>query len=110
MAAIFCLFSVTLCKLATPDVPDSIALNNNNNINRSNDIPISLSTPQLISVPRAYTSPCPNYFRYTFNGHEWFGLLAVPSLPLGRTFHMKVFMSVGMNYNNVRTDKNTDRI
>lgn len=93
MAAIFCLFSVTLCKLASQDVPDSMSLSNNNQ---------QLPSPQLINVPRAYISPCPNYFRYTFNGKEWFGLLAVPPLPLGRTFHMRVFLSIGMSYNNVR--------
>jgi len=93
MAAIFCLFSVTLCKLASQDVPDSMSLSNNNQ---------QLPSPQLINVPRAYISPCPNYFRYTFNGKEWFGLLAVPPLPLGRTFHMRVFLSIGMSYNSVR--------
>lgn len=99
MAAIFCLFSVTLCKLATKEGPESIGLSNDN---KNNIMPMPLSTPQLISVPRMYTSPCPNYFRYTFNGKEWFGMLAVPSLALGKTFHMKVFLSIGINYNNVR--------
>lgn len=97
MAAIFCLFSVTLCKLASQDVPESMSLSNNNQ---------QLPSPQLINVPRAYISPCPNYFRYTFNGKEWFGLLAVPPLPLGRTFHMRVFLSIGMSYNSVRNLQN----
>ena len=95
MAAIFCLFSVTLCKLATQDVPESMSLSNTHH--NSPQQP----TPQLINVPRQYISPCPNYFRYTFNGKEWFGLLAVPPLPLGRTFHMKVFLSLGISYNSV---------
>lgn len=99
MAAIFCLFSVTLCKLASQEAPDSISLSNNNNNNLNSP---QLPSPQLINVPRAYISPCPNYFRYTFNGKEWFGLLAVPPLPLGRTFHMKIFMSIPISYNNVR--------
>lgn len=99
MAAIFCLFSVTLCKLASQEAPESMSLSNNNNNPQ-------LSSPQLINVPRAYISPCPNYFRYTFNGKEWFGLLAVPPLPLGRTFHMKVLMSIPISYNNVRNSLN----
>lgn len=98
MAAIFCLFSITLCKLASKDAPDSMGLSNDN---QNSDLPISLSKPQLIKVPNMYTSPCPNHFRYTYNGKEWFGLLAVPSLPLGRTFHMRVFLSLGINYNHV---------
>lgn len=92
MAAIFCLFSITLCKLAGQDAPTH---------ELSNRFGGSENSAQLITVPRVYISPCPTSFRYTFNGNEWFGLLAVPSLKLGKTHKIKLLLSVGINLKSV---------
>jgi hypothetical protein len=100
MAAIFCLFSVTLCKLAGHDVSNSLSNNNNNynNINNQDNgaSVISLSAPNVITVPRVYTSPCPESFRYTYNGREWFGLVAIPSLPKGIPMRIRIIFTVGI--------------
>jgi hypothetical protein len=93
MAAIFCLFSVTLCKLAGQDLPSPTGID----LKTSRDA-MALSSPQIITVPRVYISPCPHTFRYTFNGKKWFGLLAVPSVQQGRTLHIRVHFSLEMNF------------
>jgi hypothetical protein len=98
MAAIFCLFSITLCKLAGQDVETPEISNRFGGSDESS--PSSLSA-QIITVPRVYISPCPSAFRYTFNGKEWFGLLAVPSLKLGKTHKIKLLLSVGINLKSV---------
>jgi hypothetical protein len=95
MAAIFCLFSVTLCKLAGKSIEDTALLNNNVN---DNTVPLS---SQIITVPRVYISPCPTSFRYTFNGKEWFGLVALPIKPSIQNLSVRVLLSIGIKYNNV---------
>lgn len=99
MAAIFCLFSVTLCNLASNEVTDnSINLSNENS---RQDLAMSLNA-QLITVPRVYISPCPESFRYTFNGKEWFGLIVVKKpAPRGTTSKLKVLLSVGFHFSSV---------
>ena len=97
MAALFCLFSVTLCKLSNQNV--------SNDFNTRNDNNNSLATPlsaQIITVPRVYTSPCPESFRYTFNGEEWFGLLLIAKpAPIGTPSRTRVFLSVGVQLRSV---------
>lgn len=97
MAAIFCLFSITLCKLAGQDVEVN-EISNRFGGGDSNQI----ASANIITVPRVYISPCPNSFRYTFNGKEWFGLLALPSARLGKTMKVKLLLSVGINLKSVR--------
>lgn len=88
MAAIFCLFSVSLCRLANI-VPNDI------NVDYYN--PIMPLSAQLVSVPRVYDSPCGNIFRYTFNGKEWFGLLSINNpAPIGTPSIITVILSVGV--------------
>mgnify|MGYP003471444605 FL=1 len=96
MAAIFCLFSITLCKLAGQEVEVNEI---SNRFGGDNDNQIA--SANIISVPRVYISPCPNSFRYTFNGKEWFGLLALPSARLGKTMKIKLLLSVGINLKSV---------
>lgn len=97
MAAIFCLFSVTLCKLAGQDLSESTTnLAPNYNSNDNGGSVLSLTSPQIITVPRVYISPCPDSFRYTFNGKEWFGFLALPSLQRRRPLRIKILFSVGI--------------
>lgn len=100
MAAIFCLFSITLCKLAGQDVEVNEISNRFGDISDNNN---QISSGKIISVPRIYISPCPNSFRYTFNGKEWFGLLALPpSKPLGKSMKIKLKLSVGIHLKSVR--------
>jgi hypothetical protein len=94
MAAIFCLFSITLCKLGGQEIENHEISNRFGGIEK--DI-----NPKIITVPRVYISPCPTAFRYTFNGNQWFGLLAVPSLPLGKTLKIKLLLSLGINLKSV---------
>lgn len=94
MAAIFCLFSITLCKLAGQDVEVPEISNRFGIVEKE-------ANPKIITVPRVYISPCPTAFRYTFNGNQWFGLLAVPSLPLGKALKIKLLLSVGINLKSV---------
>lgn len=103
MAAIFCLFSVTLCKFSGNEAPgianNLIKLEHNNNVNNVNqkDLTLPLSA-QLVTVPRIYISPCPETFRFTFNGKEWFGLVVI-SKParIGIPSRTRVVLSVGFN-------------
>lgn len=94
MAVIFCLFSLTLCKLAnqTPEMLSSKEVNNiENQHNFENIQPLSA----IVSVPRTYVSPCPETFRYTFNGNEWIGLIAVPNNKrLGKKIKIQIILSV----------------
>lgn len=95
MAAIFCLFSVALCKLTNQGV------SNETNLGNSNEKGMPL-TAQLITVPRVYISPCPESFRYTFNGKEWFGLVVIAkTAPAGVPSRIKVILSVGLHLNSV---------
>lgn len=90
MAAIFCLFSLTLCKLAN-ETPDIMPNNVNNQPNFENIQPLSA----IVSVPRTYLSPCPETFRYTFNGNEWIGLIAVPNNKrLRKKLNIQIVLSV----------------
>lgn len=98
MAAIFCLFSVALCKLTNQDISNNLNLSNEEN----SDLALPLSA-QIITVPRVYISPCPESFRYTFNGKEWFGLLAVAQpAKIGIPSKTKVLLSLGFHLKSVR--------
>lgn len=98
MAAIFCLFSVALCKMANRDISND--LNNSNDNNNNVAMPLSA---QIITVPRVYISPCPESFRYTFNGKEWFGLLVIAKpAPIGFASRTRVLLSIGLNLKAVR--------
>lgn len=90
MAAIFCLFSLTLCKLAneTPDIMP-------NNIDSQHNYESVQPLATIVSVPRTYLSPCPETFRYTFNGNEWIGLIAVPNNKrLRKKLNIQIILSV----------------
>ena len=94
MAAIFCLFSVTLCKLSSHEIT------NEHQVNYDSVQPLSA---QLVTVPRVYISPCPAYFRYTFNSKEWFGLLVIPRpAPRGFRSKLQVILSLGFQLHSVR--------
>ena len=85
MAAIFCLFSVALCKLA------------NQTFTQQETISLSAPTHQVINSNNVYNSRiCPQHFRYTFSGeeNEWQGLVALPSMRLGRTLKIVVKLSI----------------
>lgn len=97
MAAIFCLFSITLCKLAGQDVEVNEISNRFGDVSDNNQ----MTSAKIITVPRVYISPCPNSFRYTFNGNEWFGLMALPSKQLGKTMKIKLLLSVGIHIKSV---------
>lgn len=100
MAAIFCLFSVTLCRFAG-DTPDNSLSLDNRNDDFNQDLVMPLAT-QFVTVPRVYISPCPEYFRYTFNGKQWFGLLVInnPARP-GIPSRLRVELSLGFQLNSV---------
>lgn len=96
MAAIFCLFSVALCKLANQTFSQQEA--------------ISLSAPvrQLVNSNNVYNSRiCPQHFRYTFSDdeNEFQGIVAVPSLRLGRTLKIVVKLSIKAELPTVRLNK-----
>lgn len=94
MAAIFCLFSVALCKF-----PEHSISQHSNHLETNSVLPLSA---QLVTVPRVYISPCPESFRYTFNGKEWFGLVVIGKpARRGIPSRLKVQLSVGFNYNSV---------
>lgn len=109
MAAIFCLFSVTLCKFAGHDVVENT---NNLNLDYNNHhqqetLPLSA---QIVTVPRIYISPCPQSFRYTFNGKEWFGLVVIAKpAPRGVPSKLKVLLSVGFHLSSVSSE-NTKKV
>lgn len=44
-----------------------------------------------LSLP---SSPCPDIFRYLFDGNEWFGMLEVPYLDTQETIKLNVLLSV----------------
>lgn len=90
MAAIFCLFSLTLCKLAN-ETPNILP----NNIDSQQNFESVQPLATVVSVPRTYLSPCPETFRYTFNGNEWIGLIAVPNNKSSRKkINIQIILSV----------------
>jgi hypothetical protein len=100
MAAIFCLFSVTLCKLSSNEISNEPSNSLSDGSNQNNQV-MGLSA-QLVTVPRVYISPCPEIFRYTFNGKEWFGLAVVPNpARRGITSRLKVILTLGFNFQSV---------
>lgn len=99
MAAIFCLFSVALCKFKNEDVSNGPIMSSDDANYSDKGIPLSA---QLITVPRVYISPCPETFRYTFNGKEWFGLVVIAKpAHVGIPSRIKVVLSVGFQLNSV---------
>jgi hypothetical protein len=100
MAAIFCLFSVALCKFSGNDlIENTNHLNINDNDVKQDHLPLSA---QIITVPRVYISPCPESFRYTFNGKEWFGLVVIGKpAPRGIPSRLKIVLSVGFHLSSV---------
>jgi hypothetical protein len=99
MSGIICLLGVILCNLSTDDIP----INTNHGVDASFDsngaFPLKA---QLVNVPRVYNSPCPNKFRYTFDGKEWRGLLMIKHpARKGIDSKTKVVLSVGFHYSSV---------
>lgn len=96
MAAMFCLFSVLLCKLGSNEIVDH---SNNQNLRHDPFMPLNA---QLITVPRVYNSPCPERFRYIFNGKEWLGLVVIKKpAPKGVISKLKIYLSVGFQLSSV---------
>lgn len=96
MASLFCLFSVALCNLNSQN---SQGVENRAGFSDiKNEMPLA---SQFVTVPRVYTSPCPKFFRYTFNGQQWFGLIAMPSVPTGRMLQLRVLLTIGFDLNSV---------
>lgn len=58
------------------------------------DFDLLQMTPNYMTPERSFLSPCPGYFRYVNTGHEWMGLLVVPSLKLGVTVSIKLILMV----------------
>ena len=83
MAAIFCLFSVALCKLANQTFPqqETNSLSASQNVINSNHI--------------YFSRLCSQHFRYIFNevDQEWQALAAFPSLRIGRTIKIVIKFS-----------------
>lgn len=96
MAAIFCLFNIALCKFSDHDTSQSsFGLRFNDDTVKENSV--SPLSAQFVTVPRVYISPCPESFRYTFNGKEWFGLVVIEKPALFEIpYRIKVQLSVGI--------------
>jgi hypothetical protein len=102
MAAIFCLFSVAMCKLANSNYShDSLDYMNVNYrmAPRIDTMPLSANYDDtfernFIPQDRKYISPCPGFFRYTNIENEWFGLMALPSSKLGVTMSVDIRLTV----------------
>ena len=104
MAAIFCLFSLTLCKLAN-QVPDMLSNHEANNVDNHQNYESIQPLAAIVSVPRTYLSPCPESFRYTFNGNEWIGLIAVPNNKRFRKrLNIQIILSVRVIINTVSSN------
>ena len=104
MAAIFCLFSLTLCKLSN-QIADTLPNHEENNIENQHNFNNIQPLAAIVSVPRSYLSPCPESFRYTFNGNEWIGLVAVPNNKrLGKKINIQVILSVRVLINTVSSN------
>lgn len=107
MAAIYCLFSVALCKISSQGVmenPSSLQYDNEFKHDSVSILPLSV---QIITVPRAYISPCPEIYRYVhINGKEWFGLVVIPN-PAARGIpsRLKVQLSIGFRLTSVSLPK-----
>jgi hypothetical protein len=96
MAVIFCLFTLILCKLANNEISDTF-IENDNAIQNS----VGLNA-QLITIPRVYISPCPEVYRYTYNGKEWNGLVIIKRpTPKGVTSKIKIILSIGFHLSSV---------
>lgn len=39
-------------------------------------------------------SPCPDLFRYRYDGNEWHGMLEIPFASLGQTIKLNVMLSL----------------
>ena len=93
MDAALCVFSLLLCKISNDDI--SI----NSNLDSGLGIPLK---NQVVNIPRFYVSPCPEMFRYIFNGHEWMGLATIRKpAPKGKNSKIKILLSVGFHYSSV---------
>lgn len=101
MAALLCFFSVSLCKFGGHDT-----IENTNQLKHSDDgyqyqsvLPLSA---QFVTVPRVSTSPCPEIFRYTFNGKDWAGLVVIKKpARSGIPLRLKINLSVGLHLSSV---------
>lgn len=90
---------MTLCNLGSNEIADNSVNLPNENSRQHLVLPLRA---QVISVPRDYFSPCPERFRYTFNGKEWFGLVVVKKpAPKGVLSKLKIQMSVGFHFSSV---------
>lgn len=107
MAAALCVFSLILCKIASDDI--SMYSNNalSENINSGLGIPLKA---QVVNVPRFFISPCPEMFRYMFNGNEWMGLATINKpAPKGINSKIKIVLSVGFHFSSVRFEETFER-
>lgn len=48
----------------------------------------------LLHSQNDLNSPCPDLFSYQFDGGEWYGMVEIPSPPLGQTIKLNVLLSV----------------
>lgn len=93
MAAALCLFSIAFCNLSSESSSEANDLNSNQHL--------SLAA-QVVSIPRTFVSPCPQSFRYTFDGQDWFGIVTVTTpAPRGIPSRIKVILSVPVKLNSV---------
>lgn len=89
MVATLCLLILVFCQLTSSIhiVPESIGQ------------PLSV---QFVTVQRHLFSHCPDIFRYSFNGKEWFGLLIIHRpAPKGVPSRLKVLLSIGFYLSSV---------
>lgn len=102
MAVIFCLFAFTLCN----HIPADNQVIENYNEHSLNYQKAGSLAAQIVSVPKNNISPCPQVFRYIFDGSEWAGALRVQNpAPRGYPSFLRVQMTVGFNYKSVSFKK-----
>lgn len=78
MAAVICMLSLALCDFSSELGHEVISLSN-----------------QVVSVPRTFDSPCPQSFRYTFDGQDWFGIVVIAKPdPRGVPSNVQVVITV----------------
>lgn len=96
MAATLCLFSLAFCSVSNE--PN----NNGNDLNSNQHLSLSA---QVVSIPRTFVSPCPQSFRYTFDGQDWFGIVTITTpAPRGIPSIIKVILSVPVKLSSVSSD------
>ena len=107
MATALCVFSLILCKISNEDISMSSKNALSENLNSGLGIPLKT---QVVNVPRFYISPCPEIFRYTFDGSAWMGLATIRKpAAKGINSKIKIVLSVGFHFSSVRLKKINER-